>query len=157
MGFSFIDSQGNILMDDEDHVRITDFGFALIAEATPGHFGSVHGGAAIHFTAPELFDAADFGLDNTRPTVATDVYALACTCVELYGDKWPWEGTEKLNNFQIGNKVSKGQRPKRPTTPYGEPMPASIWDVVCACWKQRPSDRLKVSPLVKQLEAIAFA
>lgn len=74
-------------MDAEDHVRITDFGFALIAAATPGQYGSVHGGAAPHCNAPELLGIMDDDesndLSNGRPTVASDVYAFACTCVEV--------------------------------------------------------------------------
>ncbi|THH27737.1 hypothetical protein EUX98_g6456 [Antrodiella citrinella] len=150
---------GNILMDAEDHVRITTFGFALIAAATPGQYGSVHGGAAPQCNAPELLgideaDEADESndLSDRRPTVASDVYAFACTSVELYGDEHPWGNATPA---RIVMALARGRRPERPVTPHGGLMPQPMWDLVQACWKEQPSERLGISALVQKLDAIA--
>ncbi|THH28471.1 hypothetical protein EUX98_g5716 [Antrodiella citrinella] len=74
---------GNILIDDDYMMRITDLGMSVIAEATPHNYASIHGGGNQHFTAPELFSPEDFGMSEARPTYATDVYAFACLCVEM--------------------------------------------------------------------------
>ena len=76
-------AQGNILIDEEDCARLTDFGFALIAAATPNAYGSKHGGAAHHFMAPELWEPSEFGLDQPRPTKQSDIYSFGCTCIEV--------------------------------------------------------------------------
>ena len=76
----------NILVDSGGCVRLTDFGLSLLAEGTPYNYGSVHGGGAIRWSAPELFEPEEFGLDNARPTPRSDVYAFACVCIEVCGD-----------------------------------------------------------------------
>jgi len=144
---------GNLLMDDRDHVRLTDFGFTLIADATPGRYGSAHGGAGAHFMAPEFFDPED-GVEATRPTKATDIYAFGCTCIELYRNIMPWEGKiARPTEFMIGKNVSKGKRPDRPLSPHGVQMSQSMWDMVEASWAQSSSDRLTSDALVRGLEA----
>ena len=74
---------GNILVDGHGHVRLTDFGLSLLAEATPNMYGSMHGGGFASYRAPELHDPEQFDLPSTRPTFPTDVYAFGCTCVEV--------------------------------------------------------------------------
>ena len=75
--------QGNVLIDDDDTARVTDFGMALIAEATSYQYASVHGGGATRWQAPELIDPEEFGFQSSRPTFASDIYAFACVCVEV--------------------------------------------------------------------------
>lgn len=75
--------QGNILIDEDDTVRLTDFGMALIAEATSYQYASVHGGGATRWQAPELIDPDEFGISSSRPTFASDVYSFSCICIEV--------------------------------------------------------------------------
>ena len=75
---------GNILVDDDGHARLADFGMALIAEGTAYNYGSLHGGGAIRWSAPELLDPEEFGFENSRPTFQSDIYAFACMCVEVW-------------------------------------------------------------------------
>ena len=74
---------GNVLVDGNGAVRLTDFGLSLISEGTAYNYGSHHGGGAIRWSAPELFDPEEFGLDSSRPTFSSDVYAFACVCIEV--------------------------------------------------------------------------
>lgn len=74
---------GNILIDETGGVRLADFGLSLLSEGTGYNYGSQHGGGAVHFTAPELFDPDAFGLKSSRPTFRSDIYALACVCIEV--------------------------------------------------------------------------
>ena len=74
---------GNILIDDQGHVQLSDFGLSLIAEATAYQYGSSHGGGAVYWTAPELIDCEEFGLENSRPTFQSDVFSFAFTCIEV--------------------------------------------------------------------------
>lgn len=75
--------QGNILIDEDDTVRLTDFGMALIADATAYNYASIHGGGATRWQAPELIDPEEFGFTTSRPTYASDVYSFACICTEV--------------------------------------------------------------------------
>lgn len=74
---------GNILVDETGAVRLTDFGLSLLSGGTAYNYGSQHGGGAMHYTALELFDPEAFGLESTRPTFHSDIYAFACVCIEV--------------------------------------------------------------------------
>lgn len=74
---------GNLLVDENGSIRLTDFGLSLIAEGTAYNYGSQRGGGAAHYTAPELFDPEVFCLETRRPTFSSDIYALACVCIEV--------------------------------------------------------------------------
>ncbi|KAH8101102.1 kinase-like domain-containing protein [Cristinia sonorae] len=145
---------GNILIDDDDTVRLTDFGFALIAAATPGGYGSKHGGAAHHFVAPELFEPREFDMEYPRPTPASDIYAFGCTCIELYTGKMPF--TEpKITTYRISKKVLRGDRPSRPFTPFGSRMSDPMWNIVQKCWAQQPATRLSAEGVVLAMQPFA--
>lgn len=74
---------GNILINSNKQAVLTDFGLSVIAQAVPHEFLSKHGGGAEMWKAPELFYHTEFGLPTNRPTVHSDIYSFACTCVEV--------------------------------------------------------------------------
>lgn len=60
---------GNVLLDSNGHVFVTDFGFAfIIAGVPPGSSSSIGGTAG--YIAPEVL------IHGNRPTIAADIYAL---------------------------------------------------------------------------------
>lgn len=72
-----------MLVDDAGCIQLTDFGMSLIADATPHNYASIHGGGALRWRAPELIDPEEFQMTSSRPTYQSDVYAFACTCIEV--------------------------------------------------------------------------
>lgn len=70
-------------MDENHRVRLTDFGMSLLADAAANHYGSLHGGGAPRWQAPELIEPTAYKLDHSRPTRASDMYSFACTCIEV--------------------------------------------------------------------------
>ena len=76
-------SQGNVLIDDDGNARLTDFGMALVSEATSYGYASAHGSGAIRWTAPELIDPEEFEMEDSRPTPASDIFSFACMAVEV--------------------------------------------------------------------------
>lgn len=72
--------QGNVLIDDEGHARICDFGLCSIF-LEDGHSGmtttSEHTGTE-RYLAPELITS-----HYSRPMAASDVYALGCIGLEV--------------------------------------------------------------------------
>ena len=75
--------QGNILVDNSGKACLTDFGMSVIVEAAPPQEGSGQFGGHLCYMAPELIDPETFGMDNGRPTRASDMYAFGCTAVEV--------------------------------------------------------------------------
>ena len=77
---------GNVLVDDDESARITDFGMTIISEGTPYNYWSIHGGGATRWTAPELLDPEEFDLASSRPTFSSDIYAFAMTTILYHSD-----------------------------------------------------------------------
>jgi serine/threonine protein kinase len=79
---NFIMCQRNILVDDEEHVRLSDFGRAkVIGEA--GYSTALMVGSA-EYMAPELFPSSepDVNVDKLF-SKQSDVYAFAMVCFEV--------------------------------------------------------------------------
>ncbi|TCD69559.1 hypothetical protein EIP91_007183 [Steccherinum ochraceum] len=145
---------GNILIDDNDTVRLTDFGMALIGEATSYNYASVHGGGATRWQAPEVIDPEEFGLTSSRPTYASDVYSLGIVCVELYMNQRPFAD---LTERQVAKRIVAGVRPPRPSGPNGERMSPSLWHLVTTCWREVPALRPPIGQVCRSLSRISLA
>jgi serine/threonine protein kinase len=74
--------QANILIDEHRNARLADFGLVTIlstfsTQATTVAVDGVKG--TTPFMAPELLAVPDPGSDGPRPSVSSDIYALAVT------------------------------------------------------------------------------
>ncbi|KAH8101096.1 kinase-like domain-containing protein [Cristinia sonorae] len=131
---------GNLLVDGAGHVCLSDFGMSVISDATSYNYGSIHGGGASRWCAPELFEPEEFGLTSRRPITQSDIYAFACVAIELYTTKPPFPD---LTNYQVPMRVMKGMRPPRPSYPESMTISDELWSLVEDCWlhdfDQRPS------------------
>ena len=72
--------QANILIDEHKQVRLGDFGLADLVDLYDGE--STAGRGSVRWMAPELHGPERFGL-TFRRTPVSDVYAFACTCIEV--------------------------------------------------------------------------
>ncbi|KAJ7577104.1 kinase-like domain-containing protein [Mycena floridula] len=88
-GLQYLHSQGivhgdlrgsNILVNEEWHSCIADFGLAVFAEAT---FATTHQAGSIRWMAPELHDPHSFGLKTWQRSLSSDVFSFACVCIEV--------------------------------------------------------------------------
>lgn len=68
----------NVLIDADWHVRLTDFGLAILSECTTPTNGAVAGLIPFAWAAPELVDET-----CKRPTFACDVFSFGRTCIEV--------------------------------------------------------------------------
>lgn len=77
---------GNIMLDREGHVRVTDLGVALQRPAS-APAGAVQGALAgtPAYMAPEMFEG--------RASPRSDVYAMGITAFELLAGRIPFDGT----------------------------------------------------------------
>ena len=76
--------QPNVLVDERGNVRLADLGLATFANPIVPRITRRYVGNA-YWMAPELFFPQMFGAaaDDYRPTMATDVYSLACLYWEV--------------------------------------------------------------------------
>jgi serine/threonine protein kinase/response regulator RpfG family c-di-GMP phosphodiesterase len=93
---------GNILINDDGRIKITDFGVARIEESSNiTQVGDIVG--TPYYMAPEQFSGQE-------STLLTDLYQVGIICYELLTGQKPFTG----NNVELMRKVV-GERPANPS------------------------------------------
>jgi len=141
---------GYTLIDADDNARLTDFGLGVIADAIPLNYAYKHGGGGFAHRAPELHDPDAFKTKSARPTISSDMYAFACTAVELYTQQQPFPG---MSFFLLGKAVVSGDRPRRPSTVNGTIMSDALWDLTNR-WRQEPRQRPPIKDVARDMGVI---
>ncbi|KAF8339478.1 kinase-like domain-containing protein, partial [Amanita rubescens] len=156
-GIEYIHSEGvihgdlcgdNILLDDDLHVQIADFGLARLSESTGSHHRTLN----YNFAAPELFECVagdDCASDNNaEKTQKSDVYAFGCLYYEIHYDQISFAGEEEL---RIKELVSKGELPLRLDEPS---LSDGAWDLIQSCWIKQAVDRPGMKEVLGRMEVI---
>ncbi|THH31088.1 hypothetical protein EUX98_g3107 [Antrodiella citrinella] len=146
---------GSIVIDVGDNALLTDYGLGVLPEASPLNYASTYGGGGFTHRAPELHDPEVFGMTLPSLTPRTDVYAFACTAVELYTGK-PLFGI--MSFYEISITIVSGRRPQRPTERPDSPevnMSDSMWFLTQQCWKQEPGERPIAQDVTRDMDIIA--
>jgi len=139
---------GNIFVDEGWGIRIADFGLSVFSDATmESNSGNSRG--TLRWMAPELHFPKHFGLDGFRQTYASDIYAFACTCLEIYTLSPPFSHIR--HEMGVVTEVVKGGRPSKPDAGSGCVISDVVWDVIETCWSQQPTDRPDAGEIVEQL------
>ncbi|KAJ7933025.1 kinase-like domain-containing protein, partial [Mycena leptocephala] len=142
---------GNVLIDDREHAQIADFGLATVTDATGGATSTTQRGS-LRWMAPELLDHE---LEFKR-TKASDVYAFACLCIEIYMGEQPFPSIQP--DVAVVFQVRDEMRPRRPSSsglPDGaRVMSDRLWAILEACWAHKPSDRPDMGTVLERLGLI---
>jgi len=138
----------NILIDDEWHVRLADFGLASFAESTLATDTSNHHGAK-RWMAPELLDPEMLDLKRFQRTPKSDIYAFACVCLELYTGKHPFSVIAREEPVMLS--VMNGKRPSRPLD-KDRALSDELWDIVQKCWAQSFSERPDMNEVLDMMK-----
>ncbi|KAJ7082103.1 kinase-like domain-containing protein [Mycena epipterygia] len=133
----------NILISDAGHACLADFGLATtisedIAELLTS---SSNRAGSVRWFAPELISPADFGCAKFARTPASDVYAYACVCVELYTGRPPFADVTPETAAMF--RVIRGERPRQPAN-----MSEQLWRLVNAGWAPAPGTRPAVGDIL---------
>ncbi|KAJ6587596.1 kinase-like domain-containing protein, partial [Mycena vulgaris] len=134
----------NILVDDNGHACLTDFGLAISVDAP--HQEKEMAGSA-RWMAPEMIQPKSFGLEYFARTPASDIYAFGCVCLELYTGHQPFEDVE--SDTAVLFKVIAGDRPSKSTRKL---IPDRVWDIVQKCWSHHFADRPSIRGVVLELD-----
>ncbi|KZT40779.1 kinase-like protein [Sistotremastrum suecicum HHB10207 ss-3] len=111
-GLRFLHSQGvvhgdlkgsNVLVSEDGVAVLADFGLASLADADPSLSRSHHASTTgikgtVNWMAPELLDACEDSNATTKPTTASDVWALGCLILEVIASKIPYQYCKKPAN-----------------------------------------------------------
>ncbi|KAF8876460.1 kinase-like domain-containing protein [Mucidula mucida] len=137
----------NILIDEQWHPRLADFGLTIWADVSKQD--TTQRGGTVRWMAPELLHPTSFGQEDSQRTFATDVYAYGCVCLELHTRDKPFYDIHSEGVVSV--KVAKGERPQRPTDP---PFADELWNLVKACWQQETGMRPQSAEIVEVLRSI---
>ncbi|KAK1217181.1 hypothetical protein PQX77_020189 [Marasmius sp. AFHP31] len=124
----------NVLITKFLRACITDFGLSRVADThalrMPATSTTRPVGTA-RWLAPELV------MGGCETTKASDVYAYACVCYEIFTGQHPFP--EFANEMAVAFNVAQGKRPSRPenTPRLTDPM----WALMELCWRALPTSR----------------
>ncbi|XP_021488984.1 ankyrin repeat and protein kinase domain-containing protein 1 [Meriones unguiculatus] len=127
---------GNILLDNNMHVKISDFGLSKWMEQSTQmqHIERSALRGTLSYIPPEMF------LENNKaPGPEYDVYSFGIVIWEILTQKKPYAG---LNMMTIIIRVAAGMRPSLQAVSAEWPEEAhQMVDVMTRCWDQDPKKR----------------
>ncbi|NWT50164.1 RIPK2 kinase, partial [Erythrocercus mccallii] len=152
----------NILLDDEFHVKIADFGMSkwrVISMSQSRSESSLPEGGTIVYMPPEDYNPSQ----KTRASVKHDIYSYAVIMWEVMSRKQPFE--EVINPLQIMYSVSQGQRLDLSEGSLSMDIPhrGLIIRLMESGWAQNPDERpsflkclIDLEPVLRTFDEIAM-
>ncbi|XP_075439075.1 receptor-interacting serine/threonine-protein kinase 2 [Ascaphus truei] len=149
----------NILLDNEFHVKIADFGLSKWRKLSTSHScEKTPQGGTIIYMPPEEYNPSN---KNKRASVKHDIYSYAIIMWEVLSRKQPYE--EATNPMQIMFSVSQGIRPdvSEESIPIDIPHRDLFISLMQSGWASNPNDRpaflkclLELEPVVREYDEI---
>ncbi|KAL4064646.1 kinase-like domain-containing protein, partial [Scleroderma citrinum] len=140
----------NVLISDNGHALITDFGYTLLKNSSFKITLSLPCGGTYNWMSPEIVESWERE-DECKTTTQSDVWAFGMTALELFTRKIPFD---HLKNWQgIRRRILQGP-PDRPTdclTHYR--MSDDWWGICLECWTSIPLSRPSISQILNKVEA----
>jgi len=144
----------NILVSPSRRACLSDFGLATAGDSKPTvrtYMSTSQATGTLRWQAPELLLDTD---TDSRTTFATDVYAFAMVCYEMFSGTYPFH--EIANDFKVILAIQQGKRPSPPSHDLSRVRGWSdeILHLIEACWTEKPQDRLSAGHIVEKLRAL---
>jgi len=148
--------KANILIDEDGHARLADFGLLTIV-SDPTSFtasNSFATGGTMRWMSPERLHPDQFGLEDSRPTKESDCYALGMVIYEVLSGQTPFT---QLMDFIVMRKVVDGEHPVRPdgACAKGAWFTDDLWETMKLCWATRPENRPNIATVLTCLEQVS--
>ncbi|KAJ3927538.1 MAG: hypothetical protein NXY57DRAFT_1105715 [Lentinula lateritia] len=133
----------NVLVDDNIHCVISDFGQSEMRSEAYRISGTALPHGTLRWQAPEIFAG------SSQLTVEMDVYAFAVCCTEVLSlGRMPWP---LYDDNQVQNHIMANQRPDVPPTCFTSP---NLIDLIQLCWATNPLNRPLFSEVASELKAL---
>ena len=143
--------KANILIDNDGHARLADFGLlTIVSDSTHSTTSSSSKNAGTtKWMSPELIDPDRFGFKNSRPTKESDYYALGMVVLEVLSGQAPFPSYTGLT---VMRRVVDGERPERPQGPERVWFTDDLWEMLKRCWFPQPKHRPTPEVVFERLE-----
>lgn len=136
----------NVLLDENYHPLISDFGLSKIFEA--GHSKShSHNYGTLFYMAPEIFEDESYGRK-------VDVYAFGIMMYEIVTDLYPYPEfkSDEMNNNKFYKFckliIENDMRPE-----FKSPVKQHIRELIEQCWSKNPNDRPTFKEIFKKVSS----
>lgn len=131
----------NLLVDDNLHIRVSDFGFSRMKEAgtTRGYTQSSLG--PIRWSAPEAMRRKKF-------SEASDVFSFGVALYEIFVQELPWK---ELETVDVVIAVCGGERMSLPAAAR---IPPAIANLMTECWSHNPETRPLLPAIISTLREL---
>ncbi|KIK57486.1 hypothetical protein GYMLUDRAFT_46068 [Collybiopsis luxurians FD-317 M1] len=138
----------NILVTDELHCCIADFGLALTTSDSQAWSTATTGvtKGAIRWMAPELLSTEGL-IDEIFKSPSRDIFALGCTMVEILTLQVPFHNQK--TDYSVLACLMNCMRPARPDNAW---CSDAIWALITRCWAQEPSGRPNAQEVYEALQ-----
>ena len=138
--------KANILVDESCHARLADFGLlTIMSDPENGSSSTFSGqGGTSRWMSPELVDPARFKLENSKPTKASDCYALGMVIYETISGHLPFHKVSL--GMSVLLMVLNDERPPREAC-----FTDTLWSMLEMCWKPEPADRPSIKDVLQCL------
>jgi len=150
----FIIIKANILIGEDRHARLADFGLLTIT-SDPTNFtaSSSHVIAGTtRWMSPEILNPDLFGFKDSRPTKESDCYALGMVVFEVLSGRRPFTPDK---DFIVMRKVIDGERPGRPEGSEGAWFTDDLWGMLELCWAAQSNSRPSIGAVLECLERVS--
>jgi len=134
-----------VLIDSEGKASICDFGLSIILDGGPTGFTSSNFAGTLRFLAPELLD------ESTR-TVETDIYAYACTCIQILFDQEPYHQISK--DGPLVRAISQHRPPYNPSNK--EVTFPELFEILKDCWNHDRSSRPSLNLIIGTIQQCLY-
>jgi len=128
----------NVLLDQEYHCKLADFGLAIAKASTKSKTQASAG--TISWMAPELMTL------KPKYSTASDIYAFAMIMWEVATRKVPFE---EAHNDMVRCCVLDGEREEIPTG-----CPGCYTDLMQKCWAQNPEERPDIDGVLQAISTL---
>ncbi|KAJ7598718.1 hypothetical protein C8J56DRAFT_172549 [Mycena floridula] len=136
--------KANVLVQDNLRCCLADFGLSSMAASLSLRASSTGDSkGSIRWLAPEFFVSS--GDRNHLKSTSRDIYAFACTILEVYTGHHPF--LEHKIDPPVIHDVLAGQRPPRPPE-----LNDDLWTLTQACWQQDPDRRPSARKVMRFLQ-----
>jgi serine/threonine protein kinase len=148
--------KANILIDQDRHARLADFGLLTIVSDHTNFMtsSSTLTGGTIRWMSPELLHPEQFGSDNGLPTKQSDCYALGMVVYEVLAGQSPFT---PFKDYIVMRMVTDGELPGRPEGAKGAWFTDDLWRMLCLCWATHSQSRPSIETVLECLERISSA